>query len=841
MYTKHAIMRHSSWTFVAFRRLLGAGACFSLTVSVLAQTTESTPNDEAVVKLSEFHVTTTNDVGYRASNSVSATHVDMPIGDLPFALSAFTGQFISDVGSRDLFDVARYSAGVTTAGREFNAGTAVYTVRGFPQPPQHDGFNEGSAGNIYVDTSTIDRVEVVKGPESLIYGQIAPGGTVNYITKRATDKAFTDVNLHIGSYSYFRGMVDVNQPVIKDTLLVRVVATWENGYKYYQPSQSHTTVFFPTATWNVSPNVSITSNLQYFRRNETPPAVFKPNLEVSTPASIVSALSASSGYAAPSAALTNVNKTTPGNPDFGFNDSFDPGFLLTYPSLARKFNYSSKNDQRVTNLATFNTELDAKFGDHWVGRADFDYGQNRSSYVATGIGTIAVAPPGTLTFNPATGLWTAGAVTTAQELAFAQQILANPDNVNLMGNQPAVLPRRQRWQNTWGNVATWEGDLTGKYQFSWGKINPLVGIFYQKAHQYNRINATDVKASTPYFQAWDLNPASPTYFVDQTTSYNKYSLPNGSTSGQFTDTLTFTSDQAAYALANGSFLDDRLYAVGGVRYNRSQAQSTDFKAGTISKGLRASDTTPQVGLGYKILRQVMLYSSYSESFVLPSQTTLRNMNTVVGSAKPTKGEGKEVGIKTDLFGGRISSTLAVYDILQKDMVQTVNQVNPPGFPSGTYSTDTQGASARSRGVEYEITYSPFDSWQIFGSVAEDDIRNTKEPVGNTVYLGAHPQGTAKTLANLWTRYSFLQGDLKGLWIGGGFNYVGKAAADNRNPYLFLPSYILWNSAVGYDWTWQSVAWSASLNWDNMTNKEYFPANQQVGLPSRLDFSVTAKF
>ncbi|HZU37068.1 MAG TPA: TonB-dependent receptor, partial [Gemmataceae bacterium] len=200
-----------------------------------------------------------------------------------------------------------------------------------------------------------------------------------------------------------------------------------------------------------------------------------------------------------------------------------------------------------------------------------------------------------------------------------------------------------------------------------------------------------------------------------------------------------------------------------------------------------------------------------------------------------------VGIKTDLFNGRLSSTLAAYNILQKDMVQTVNQVNPPGFPSGTYSTDTQGASARSRGIEYEVTFSPIDTLQIFGSIAEDDIRNTKEPAGNQIYLGAHPQATAKTLANLWTRYNFLTGELKGLWVGGGFNYVGKAAADNRNPYLFLPAYWLWNSAVGYDWTWQKVDWSAAVNWNNMANKEYFPANQQVGYPERILLSVSAKF
>src|SRR5690349_17956318 len=150
---------------------------------------------DEVVRLSEFQVSTTADKGYRAGNSVSATRIDTPIKDLPFAISAFTPQFISDIGARDLFDVVQYAPSVTSAGREFNAGNAVYTIRGFDQSPQHDGF----VGEAYIDTTSVERVEVVKGPASLLYGQVAPGGTVNYITKRPASKPFTVWNGQVGS------------------------------------------------------------------------------------------------------------------------------------------------------------------------------------------------------------------------------------------------------------------------------------------------------------------------------------------------------------------------------------------------------------------------------------------------------------------------------------------------------------------------------------------------------------------------------------------------------------------------------------------------------------------
>src|SRR6202030_1157531 len=135
------------------------------------------------IKLSAFTVSTNKDVGYLASNSVSATRTNTPIKDLPFSISAFTPQFMADINARDLFDVVRYAPGVTTGGREFTGGNASYVIRGFQQAPEIDGFTAGAAG-IYVDTANVERVEVVKGPASILYGAIAPGGTVNYITKR---------------------------------------------------------------------------------------------------------------------------------------------------------------------------------------------------------------------------------------------------------------------------------------------------------------------------------------------------------------------------------------------------------------------------------------------------------------------------------------------------------------------------------------------------------------------------------------------------------------------------------------------------------------------------------
>src|SRR5688572_22105439 len=123
--------------------LLGCMLLVLAAPAVTAQTTgpADAAADEAVV-LSRFTVSTTADRGYRAGNSVSATRVDTPIKDLPFAVSAFTEQFIDDIGARELVDIVSYAPGVTSGAKEFTQGNARFSIRGFDGDvqPQRNGF-----------------------------------------------------------------------------------------------------------------------------------------------------------------------------------------------------------------------------------------------------------------------------------------------------------------------------------------------------------------------------------------------------------------------------------------------------------------------------------------------------------------------------------------------------------------------------------------------------------------------------------------------------------------------------------------------------------------------------
>ena len=87
----------------------------------------------------------------------------------------------------------------------------------------------------------------------------------------------------------------------------------------------------------------------------------------------------------------------------------------------------------------------------------------------------------------------------------------------------------------------------------------------------------------------------------------------------------------------------------------------------------------------------------------------------------------------------------------------------------------------------------YEGWPLLGLTIA-------EPVGQTYYLGEMPENVARYLANLWTRYNFRQDAVKGLWLGGGFNYSSKSEGVSTNKFMYDPSYVQWNSAAGYDWS-----------------------------------------
>ncbi|MEG3082228.1 TonB-dependent siderophore receptor [Sphingomonas sp. PB2P12] len=147
--------------------------------------------------------------------AVSATKTDTPLAETPQSISVITGEDIAELGLQNLNQSLRFVAGVTPETR--GASAEVYDqfkLRGFDAPVYLDGLKQFGSATGYavpqVDVSRLDRIEIVKGPASVLYGQSSPGGLVAEVSKLPLDRdLYGAVSGTYGSYDLYRVDADI--------------------------------------------------------------------------------------------------------------------------------------------------------------------------------------------------------------------------------------------------------------------------------------------------------------------------------------------------------------------------------------------------------------------------------------------------------------------------------------------------------------------------------------------------------------------------------------------------------------------------------------------------------
>ncbi|MCH2558467.1 MAG: TonB-dependent siderophore receptor [Alcanivorax sp.] len=171
------------------------------------------------------------DRGYQAAHSLVATKTRVPLSETPRSVSVVTRERLEDQGSQTLTDALGYVPGIFAPPLAAGDGLAgdFFFIRGFNATDYGYGlFRDGLRvqPNRY-DTTTepygLERVEVFRGPSSILYGENAPGGLVNLVSKRPTHEARGEVRATYGSYDRRQLGVDVSGPLVDDKVLGRLV------------------------------------------------------------------------------------------------------------------------------------------------------------------------------------------------------------------------------------------------------------------------------------------------------------------------------------------------------------------------------------------------------------------------------------------------------------------------------------------------------------------------------------------------------------------------------------------------------------------------------------------
>ena len=265
----------------------------------------------------------------------------------------------------------------------------------------------------------------------------------------------------------------------------------------------------------------------------------------------------------------------------------------------------------------------------------------------------------------------------------------------------------------------------------------------------------------------------------------------------------------------GIFIQDQisftenLILLAGLRYDTvdqtTTINPTVFDPSSSEVTQSNDDISPRVGLIYKPIPEISLYGSYSESFAPNTELTADSE-----PLDPEKGKGFEFGVKTELLKGKLSTTLAYFNITKQDVA-----TEDPDDPFSFVATGEQ----KSQGIELDIVGDILPGWNIIASYAFIDSEVTED---NIIEIGNRLNNAPENSASLSTNYQIQEGSLQGLGLGVGFNFVGEREGDLENSFQ-LDSYFLTNASIFYE----PSNWRAAVNFRNIFDVDFISGASPV--------------
>jgi iron complex outermembrane recepter protein len=642
---------------------------------------------------------------YRVPNASTATRTDTPIRDIPQSIQVVPQEVLRDRKIRSIQEGTETVSGVVESGKYFNGTNDYLRIRGFTVSRTfRNGFpeNAGDGPITTIPAIVLDRLEVLKGPSSVMSGAIEPGGIVNYVTKKPLREPSYKLGFEAGSFGRYQPSLDLSGPLTADrNVLYRLITAYERRENIQKFGNSEITSFAPSISVKLGDRTDLDMYFEYSRYYADP---------------FISGVPVLSDGSLPERSLY------PGYPSFNKVDSSDrkAGYALTH---GLNENWQIRNNFAFTNTLTTRRQVyvDSTVDDRFLRLATFDADETSYNYYA-GIDLLGKFKTGTV----------------------AHSILIGFDFNNYTINGVSA-----------------------------GNFDPTVIPFL------------DIR--NPNYNALTAKPqvsALPTSVADR-KSYGIY-----------------LQDQIAFS-------DQWKLLIGG-RYDWISDDSGSINLDNVRNTSVQNDGafSPRVGLVYQPSKNVSLYTSYTQSF---NPAIGRNPDN--RPFEPTKGTQYEVGAKTDFFDGRLSATLAAYNITKS------NVLTPDPDPSlAVQGFQVQVGEQRSRGIELDVAGEILPGWKLIASYAYTDAtvttdNSTPSKVGNR--LTNVPQNQA----SLWTTYEIQQGDVKGLGFGLGLFYVGQRQGDLENTFS-LGSYLRTDAAVYY----RRNGLNAAINIRNLFNVNYISSS-----------------
>ena len=728
---------------------------------------------EELTALQEVEVIGRKESSYKNTNSFIGTKTASALKEVPQSVGYVTKELILDQGATTVNEVVKNISGVNQ-----NSSYNDFSIRGFRATGNRNSGNllngMRAQTSLWKQSSlaNIERVEVIKGPASALFGNAAPGGVINRVTKKPLFENKNSITVGVGSWNTLKTYGDFTGPLNpKKTLLYRLNLGYEKTDSFRDLQGSESIIAAPSFSY--IPNEKTHINVDFVYQN------FNGKID--------------RGQSVP--ADGNVYSTPISRSLSAANDFLKENTLNTTIALTHKF-----SDHISLNAIYLNSSYSEDMLEHT--QANLYYKQ-----IGNGANAFRYADPNKvmMTANQRKRYFANNSFNTYFNFNFNTGILKH----KLLVGYDYFISEQKAGSSSISAQGYLSKDKTKVINTYTTTANVLAGSVQTPTTNVPVFDLYDPIAGNAYKDIskyiWKQNTLNP---------YEEYS--------------------------HGVYVQEQIdISIVKLLIGLRQEWFTETlnKETTKEISRQTSAFIPRVGLVVEASENINLYSTWVKGFQPQGANIQSDPERYGGPFDYMKSELYEVGLKTEWFNKRLSATLAIFKITQENSLE---QSPKAGKADWRMPVDEE-----SKGFELDVAGQILPNFSVVANYAYTDARIVKlKEEGAIKDLNVQRPSTPRHAANLWTKYIFENGSLKGLGAGIGVSYASERLGQvgRRATAASYPDYTLLNAVLYY----KVKDVQLQLNVNNVLNRTYWISGYDnlrnfPGAPRNINVSVTYRF
>ncbi|WP_336965398.1 TonB-dependent siderophore receptor [Chryseobacterium contaminans] len=721
-----------------------------------------------------------------------STKSNLTMMETPQPIAIVTHEIIEQQQSKQLSDVLQNVNGMYITSSRGNSQDS-FGGRGFILGNDNI-FKNGSRINsgVFPEVSGLERVEVLKGANAMLFGNATAGGIINMITKKPKFNFGGSIGLNGGSWNSYKPTVDIYGPLSKN-IAFRVNGAYEYAESFRDVVQSEKYYFNPSFLFNLSPKSQLIIEADYLKND------FTPDFGIGT--------------------ITNKDGS------FEMNER-----LSRNTFLGNDWQY--QNVEQVSTNATFNHQ----FNERWSLTAVASYQNYTKDYFSTERIQWAYDAKNRLFWDrPLNKTYNEQNYTSAQVNINGDFNTGRINHKVLFGADADYGTADSYTYYNPANLLPYASNITGRLYMDDPSTWVTTAMPNYENLEKTRINtrrigvyAQDFISLSKEFKVlaglrWSYVENMPTINTKYKTLDASKKVDLNSTASKGLVNNSSTSDQAVSPKVGFVYMPNDNLSVFATYTN-----SFVSNAGYLSDQVNGLDTTGNL------------------------QTVQARVGGLAKQGiKPTTVDQYEVGAKKNFWNNALAVNLTVYQINYNNYYQTFFYVDQAGKPQTPDSNLKELAGdMRSRGVELDITGNPNENLSIIAGFSYNNSVYTNTPEKGYVEKQRLVR-TPATTANASVFYKFTN-TLKGLKVGAGVYYIGDRIAgwndskstnisrNNVTRMIPIKDYTTVSLSLGYEWKKFSIQGKVGNLFDveNYNVHENYSVNPIM--PRNYYFTLTYK-